>query len=226
MIFNMDEYKIYARQLGIIKPSELDFPIALIGAGGIGSWTALSLCKMGVTQLTVFDFDKVEDKNTPSQFYTLKEKGMNKVSALKRKIKAETGSFIKAMFKNFYHYPLEENYKVIVIAVDSLEERKKIWDFLVKSNSDFDVLIDARMAGDFIRIFFVDIKNDTSVKKYVKTLNNSAIVHEELCTERSVVYNVFICAGLISNLIKKYAKKESSTIPFNINFDLKDVRLI
>jgi len=49
---------IYKRQTNLVKPEELDFPILLIGCGGIGSWTLLALRKMGCSNVAVVEFDK------------------------------------------------------------------------------------------------------------------------------------------------------------------------
>ena len=87
----MDENKKYSRQLDFVKPSELDIPIWIIGAGGIGSWTTLALSKMGCNNLVVFDHDKVELHNTPSQLYTSDQIGQMKTAALKETILKLTG---------------------------------------------------------------------------------------------------------------------------------------
>jgi len=51
----------YWRQLKIFNPSKhRDIKIAMIGAGSVGSFTALVLAKMGLTNITVWDDDVVE----------------------------------------------------------------------------------------------------------------------------------------------------------------------
>ena len=44
-------------------------PIHIIGCGATGSWVALMLAKMGISNITCWDFDKVEEHNLPNQFF-------------------------------------------------------------------------------------------------------------------------------------------------------------
>src|ERR1035437_9086780 len=76
----------HMRQLGLIDPEKLQMPIAIIGAGSIGSWTALALLKLGCSDVTVFDFDKVEEHNIGSQIYTMADIGKDKTQALKDRL--------------------------------------------------------------------------------------------------------------------------------------------
>jgi len=74
--------KRHKRQLGIVSPAQLQSPIVVIGAGGIGSWAVLALAKMGCPNITVIDFDTVEDHNVATQFYKESQIKMFKVDAL------------------------------------------------------------------------------------------------------------------------------------------------
>ena len=56
------------RQLEIAYPSQFkDRPITVIGAGGIGAATVVALAKTGFENITVYDFDTVEQHNLPNQ---------------------------------------------------------------------------------------------------------------------------------------------------------------
>src|SRR4030067_1181879 len=57
----------YSRQADVVQVDLLDFPVTIVGAGGIGSPTALAVAKMGVKDLMVIDFDRVEAHNVPNQ---------------------------------------------------------------------------------------------------------------------------------------------------------------
>src|SRR5207244_2983363 len=87
----------YWRQLDLITPGELKLPITVVGAGGIGSPTALALAKMGCSRLTVYDPDLVEPHNLPNQFYRLKDSARPKVEALRDLIRSFTGLEIVAL---------------------------------------------------------------------------------------------------------------------------------
>ena len=78
----MDETR-YHRQLDILDPKSMDVPVTIIGAGATGSFTALSLAKMGIRNITIYDFDTVEEHNLPNQFYRQCDLGKRKVEALR-----------------------------------------------------------------------------------------------------------------------------------------------
>lgn len=222
----MNDRKIFARQLDIITPAELDFPILIIGAGGIGSWTVLALAKMGCRNITVVDFDKVEEKNTPSQIYTLKHEKQYKGDALRSIVQDMTGINIKPVYKKFQDwYTGKEKFNVIISGVDSIEARQIIWKKLVSTFPlNFDVYFDARMAGELLRIITTSPLSPYSLNSYEKSLFNKKPIDSTPCTARSVVYNTFLCGGLLSSLVKKYAKKE--TVKTNINFDITQTQII
>jgi hypothetical protein len=66
--------------------------------------------------------------------------------------------------------------------------------------------------------------NAYSVSEYEKGLDPQKEAHEEPCTARAIVYNVFFCAGIIANCVKKYVKGES--INLQVQMDLKVMQFI
>ena len=90
----------YKRQYDFVKFDELKLPIHVIGAGGVGSWTALLLAKMGCQDITVYDMDEVEDHNVASQFYSEDQLGMNKLDALKENVKKQYQSYFGNSARN------------------------------------------------------------------------------------------------------------------------------
>jgi len=222
----MNDQKVFARQLDIIKPAELEFSILVIGAGGIGSWTTLALAKMGCRNITVVDFDKVEDRNTPSQIYTFKYKDDFKVNALKNIVNELTSVEIKPVTEKFqdWHTP-DKVFNVIISGVDSMDSRKEIWKKIsAELPLTFDVYFDVRMAGEFLRIITISPLNAYSINSYEKSLFADNPIDSTPCTARSVIYNTFLCGGLIASLVKKYAKKES--VHTNINFDITNTAIL
>lgn len=61
--------------------------IAVIGVGGVGSWTAEALCRSGIGELTLVDMDEVCVTNTNRQLHALNPTvGKTKVSVLKERL--------------------------------------------------------------------------------------------------------------------------------------------
>lgn len=225
----MNVNKVFKRQLDIVKPSDLELPILVIGAGGIGSWTTLALSKMGCSNLTVVDYDTVENHNIPSQFYKESQVGKNKVDALADNIKEFTGVNIKCdtfKFEEFWSRKNEmepKDFKIIISAVDSLETRKSIWK-LLKNDTTWELYLDARMGGELLRLLVVAANFPTTIEKYEKVLNTRTKASEEVCTAKSIVYNTFMCGGLIAHVVKKFVKKEQ--VKLSLIFDIDQQQIL
>jgi len=184
------------RQTGIIKDVELTFPIHVLGAGGIGSWTVLLLAKMGCSNIIVYDNDKVEDHNVASQFFEEKQLGMNKVEALSKNVLKQTGIEIEQT-PNIR----EEEYitsGLVVITIDSMTERIRLGEIYKEHNID---IIDGRMGGLSFEIY------SGKSKDYLTTTVAPEEVSHDLCTEKSICFNCAVIGGMLVNQVRMYAKK-------------------
>jgi len=226
---NIDDRQVFLRQLDIVKPSQLNFPITLIGVGGIGSWTALSLSKMGCSNLTAIDYDKTEKHNAPSQLYSPQIEDL-KVNSLKHIIHSLSGASITGVITSFQEYILSKEYKaptVIISAVDSILQRKEIWGQIVRSKETLKTLklyIDARMGAELIRIYTINTQDFEQMENYHNKLFSKIKPSGEKCTARAIAYNTLICAGLVTNIIKRFATKEK--IRSEITLDIPSYSLI
>lgn len=61
--------------------------VAIVGVGGVGSWTAEALARSGMAQLTLIDLDNIAESNINRQVHALETTvGMAKVVALQQRI--------------------------------------------------------------------------------------------------------------------------------------------
>ena len=103
--------------------------VTIVGAGALGSHVIQFLRSEDVA-LTVVDFDKVEQKNTLSQFHSRKTTGKNKADALKAAmslfwgVKLET--FPRRLEENNIAQIMAGQPDLIIDAVDNAETRKLI----------------------------------------------------------------------------------------------------
>lgn len=217
LIQDMTNY--HNRQLGIIDPALLDRKISIIGAGSIGSWATLALVKLGCTDITVFDFDSVEDVNVGSQIYTSRDIGKTKVEALKDKIQFLTDGNINIQNINVNEdsIPLIIDSRIVILAVDAIEVRKTIFEAL-KSTSWPHMLLDGRMSGNVAEIYTVNMDNAESIQNYESSLFLPSEASVVECSMRSVVYNVFVMGGFITDIVSRVCKSES--VPEAITIDL------
>jgi molybdopterin/thiamine biosynthesis adenylyltransferase len=71
-----------AKSYDFFKPEACRERLHIIGCGSVGSTLAELLVRFGLTNLTLYDFDKVEPHNLANQLFTQKHVGMPKVEAL------------------------------------------------------------------------------------------------------------------------------------------------
>ena len=112
------------RHMDVFDPYKFgDTPVTVIGAGATGSWLVLQLAKLGISNITVWDFDVVEEHNIPNQLFGLPDVGHHKVIALANHVELETGLKIKIHDKKFEGGRLSG---YVFLMVDSMKGRKDI----------------------------------------------------------------------------------------------------
>lgn len=131
--------------------------VTLIGAGSVGSHVAFALGKMGVPALDVWDDDEVSEHNPPMSIYRPKDFMKSKVEALRRIVKEFSGLTIGIHREKYEgQAPLKGT---VVVCVDSMDARRKIWKSVVgtpsRLNPEVDLLIDTRTAEKLLWVFAV-----------------------------------------------------------------------
>ena len=157
----------YSRQVNIFNPEEFKTPIHIIGAGATGSWVALSLAKMGIENIFIYDFDEVGMHNLPNQCFTLRDIGKNKAFSIRNLIKTFTGMTIKA--KNTKLEGGEPLQGIVFMLTDSMKSRKDIFNMSIRNNPNIDLLIETRMDLRGGRIYCIDPKDNKQIKRYEET---------------------------------------------------------
>ena len=74
-------------------------PHHVIGSGAVGSKIVLSLARMNVPNIKVYDFDTVGDHNLANQAFLLEHLNMPKVDAIKDLVKKATGNDIETFIR-------------------------------------------------------------------------------------------------------------------------------
>jgi hypothetical protein len=211
----------FLRQASIVRPEALKRPISIIGAGGIGSPTALALAKMGCSKIRVYDFDIVEAHNLPNQFYCEGDLGRAKVDALADMAQLLAGVSLEGVRERIVDQRLSG---VVITAVDTMESRKAIWRNGVRYNPQVPLYLDARMGAEVCTVYSIRPVDPDDVAFYDASLYSDAEAQEDPCTARAIIYNVFGAAALLANQVKKFATGEQSFR--EIHFDLKTLTLI
>ncbi len=123
--------------------------IGICGAGAIGSNLAVNLARMGVSNLTVIDKDRVEEHNIGTQVYGVDDIGGRKSECLRNLIHREVGEEIVSVAQELTEKncaKLLRGYDLIVDAFDNSISRKVVFD---ESNRSQYACLHAGLNGSY-----------------------------------------------------------------------------
>jgi hypothetical protein len=210
----------YFRQKDIVNMNRLNkLSASIIGAGALGSFIALTIGKMGLGKIEIFDEDGVADHNLPNQFYKKShaDKKQFKVEALKEIVQEFSDTKVTPRFKYYTNEPLKE---LVIVSTDSMSSRKLVWEQF-KKQKQCKYYIEVRMGGQLGRMYFIFKKNKDNYKFYESTLYSDNKVKPLPCTARSVIYNVLMIASLVGRGVKGLVGNEQ--FPRELVFDIGNI---
>jgi len=115
------EYLIGKQKLEILAHKH----VLVCGAGGVGSFVAEALCRSGIGEITILDYDVVEPSNLNRQLMTTKNNiGMDKTIALKNRIEEVSDAKVNTI-RTFIgpDFELKENYDYVIDCIDTLSAK-------------------------------------------------------------------------------------------------------
>lgn len=207
------------RSIGIFNAQP--YTATVIGCGGIGSFTAVLLAKMGLRKLVLYDPDVVEEENVGTQVYGIHDVGSQKVSALVNHI-LNTNDFKSVVLEVFpTHYNGAIPTDIYVSAVDSIEARITVTERILNVFKEGQLFIDASMAAEYlmISVYTHDLQKHLD---YLKGLDPTKIP-DEPCTAKATVYTGMLIASLIGNIVRKYITGEP--LPRVVAMDVRKWKL-
>lgn len=222
------------RQSDIINYHTLNQKVIIVGAGATGSFTALSLSKMGMNNITVFDNDVVSIENMNNQFYRKKDIGSSKVSSLKNLIFDFTDTNIFIKDRLFDETLTDEELKnlldnsYLICCADDMNVRKFCLNVALKYGAS--VYIDPRMGAEIYLQYalYKPIPNQKDVISYEKTLYSNEDAVQTPCTAKSTIYTATAASALIVKTVKNFLMKESypKIIQWNVKLSENSVLMI
>lgn len=192
----------FLRQLDIVNPEALEMPVAVVGCGGIGSFAALALAKMGCRDLTLYDDDTVEEHNLPNQFYRPADVGRPKVEALAESLRAFTGVSPHPVVARVDGQRLAG---IVVAGVDSMRARRALWQRSVRYRAGVQLYLDGRLGAEVIRLYAVRPADPDDIRFYGATLYDDAEAESAGCPAGAVVYTGLAVGCLMANQVKRFA---------------------
>lgn len=212
------------RHMELFDGDTFDTPIHVIGAGATGSWLVLQLAKLGIKGelINVYDFDVVEEHNVPNQAFGVHQVGEHKTHALWEHIQAFTGTEIK---ENHVKYEAQRLSGYVFLMVDSMAERKRIFDQSIKMKRAVKLLVEPRMGLDVGRVYNVEPMDLKQVERYEDCFYSDEEAEVSACgTSMTVITTAMaISSWCVRQLINHHAGEELDN---EILIDLKYNNLV
>lgn len=184
-----------SKSYDFFKPEKCRERIHIIGCGSVGSTVAENLVRCGLTKLTLWDFDDVEEKNIVNQMFRQQDVGNNKAETLVdilTDINPELKSTIEIK-KDGWNGENLSGY--IFLCVDSIELRRKI----VESNMNnlfIKAMFDFRTGLEFAQHYAAD----WSSREMKRDLLNSMDFSDEEANKATPVSACGITLGVATTV--------------------------
>lgn len=192
--------------------------IVVGGTGGIGSWTALLLSRIG-HHLYLFDMDLIEEHNMAGQLYATKQIGRNKAEAIKETIILYADNHnIETMGKYDENSPTSP---IVFSCFDNMAARKLMFNKW-KEQEDRQIFIDGRMLAEVGMIYCVTKGNEEA---YEAELFDDAEVKEAPCSFKATSHCGALIGSLMVSGLNNYLsnvayKADIKVVPFKLEFEL------
>lgn len=206
------------RQLDLIPVETLGQQVTIIGCGAIGSFLGLQLAKMGLTRITAYDHDYVSIENMSNQFFRFVDIGSPKTTALAHLISDFTDVDIMAYPEKYEAKDATKLAGIVVVAVDSMEARRMIYESIKAKGFAVKYIIDPRMSAEFYTQYTINPFDDKDQATYEKVLQPDSESVAERCTAKSTVYTASLAAGMVTKTIKNIMLKQD--YPRITNWDI------
>ena len=206
----------HVRHSGIYQIDPYD-TVSVIGAGGIGAITAITIAKMGFMNLRVFDAENVEGENIATQFHLATMLGKTKTHSLMWQIAGHDPRVVVET-NGMVAPDTDISANFIVCTVDSIASRKAVWE-AAKNNPTWMYYLDARMGAEVFQLYTVDYMDMGWYDQRINELNEDDIP-ELPCTEKATIYTAMGAAGFIGAVLRKVSQHEVVPRFQEMNFEI------
>lgn len=196
----------YSDQIKFFDPKTWIYPVHLIGAGGINNLVGPALAKMGVREIHVWDDDVLEARNCPTEIaYSYSMVGQPKVTAMAHAIEYLMGKNVAEIVQH-QERVTENTYLegVVVSGVDSMQNRKIIWETVKQNFISIPLYIDGRSAGKHVATFALSPADFDTVTKYESWLFDDSKAMPLECGARNFPPVSLYIASEITRIIAQF----------------------
>lgn len=164
------------------QPEDINERVHIIGCGAIGSLVADTLARMGLTKITLYDFDTVEAHNIANQIYTENDINRQKVDALADRMLAINPDMVADLKKQPTGYQNQRLSGYVFLCVDNIDLRRSIVE-KYQHDPFIKAMFDFRMRLTDAQHFAADWADPRAVQSL---LNSMQFTHEEAKQETPV----------------------------------------
>jgi molybdopterin/thiamine biosynthesis adenylyltransferase len=191
--------------------------IIIGGTGGIGSWVALLLGRIG-HNLFLFDDDVIDNSNMAGQFYSSNQIGLNKAEATAENV-FDFCNIKPSYFGKYTESSLSS--PIVFSCFDNMAARKIMFENWAKLE-DREVFVDGRMLAETGMIYLVQKGQEEA---YRKELFDDSEVEDAPCSFKATSHcGAFIASLMVANfnnyLANKQLQGDYRIIEFRIDFEL------
>lgn len=193
------------RSLDFFDPANSHHAVDLVGVGGIGSFTAHALARLGVTRLGLYDDDTVDPHNVGCQAFDWTDVTHPKVDRISRVIEQiNPDCSIQAHQTRVSGRPdLAHDNSVVITAVDSMSARADIFNDSYL-NPKTPLYVDARIAGELVHVHAFNPTDLAHAEKYRTSLHSDDEAIDAPCTAQNVIDVGYTVAALIVRLVRSH----------------------
>ena len=191
----------YLNQRGLLDEERIKTSrFVVVGAGAIGSFFVCGLSKMGARNITVYDFDSIENHNFANQMYPVSTLGLKKVDALKT-LSLDYGEADIKVICEPWTPDNAVDCDVVISAVDNMDVRMVLFEYY---KARCRLFVDGRMSAQVYKVFGVDTGNKEAIAYYESTLHSQADASPERCGHKSIIYTVLQVSAQMLSQIKRW----------------------
>jgi len=185
------------RHLSVFSPSKFgDRRVDVIGCGATGSSVIVSLAKLGINNIHVWDFDEVEEHNLANQVFGPSHVGKPKAEAIADVVHYLTGAKI-TVHNEAVEAGMKNLGEIVFLLTDTMKSRKAIGKECVYMNMKTKLLIETRMGAEFGEIYTVAPMNTREFNDWYNTLFDDAEAEVSACGGQTTIGST---ASIIANM--------------------------
>lgn len=168
--------------------------VSVIGAGGISSWTALLLARLGLN-LQIYDNDAYDKSNLAGQLLNRTEIGKNKAIGLSNLIHSTSAHAKVTAINVDYNSTLHNPTAIMILGIDNMYGRQNIfeqWARIYKGNPEA-LFVDGRLTAETYQIYAFTGTNSKAQERYRAELFTDGEADETACSFKQTA---FMAAGI------------------------------